>query len=151
MTHPTEDALAAYVAGLLTETQSREVADHVVACSACNRAASDYRNMTAALREWCDAPAQVVEGTHDVLLQRMRLHRLFHHLFTDQELRRRISEDPERELTAHGIAATPAILAAFKDLGSAGPERFPGELDERLSKFRRLLEFFPGMPPPLGN
>ena len=149
--HPTEDDLAAYTAGLLTETQSAELTDHVAGCPACDRAVSDYRGMAAAFREWHDAPAQMVEGTYELLLQRIRLHRLFQRLFTDQALRRRVSEDPGRELAAHGVAATPAILAAFKDLGSAGPERFPGELDERLTKFRRLLEFFPGMPPPLGS
>jgi anti-sigma factor RsiW len=149
MIHPTENDLAAYAAGLLTEMQSGELADHVAACPVCDRAVSDYRGMTAAFREWHDAPPQMVEGTHELLLQRIRLHRLFQRLFTDQELRRRMSEDPGRELAAQGIAATPAILAAFRDLGSAGPERFPGELDERLSKFRRLLGFFPGMPPSL--
>jgi hypothetical protein len=151
MIHPTEDDLAAYATGLLTEMPSGELADHVAACPACDRAVNDYRGMAAAFREWYDAPAQMLEGTYALLLQRIRLHGLFQRLFMDPELRRRMSDDPGRELAAHGIAVTPAILAAFKDFGSAGPERFPGELDERLSKFRRLLEWFPGMPPPLGS
>jgi anti-sigma factor RsiW len=146
MTHPTEDTLAAYVAGLLTETQSRELADHLATCAACDGAARDYREITAALREWRDAPEPVVERIQDLLVQRMRLHRLFHRMFADQDLRRRLADDPARELAAHGIAPTPAVLAAFKELGPAGPERFPGELDERLSKFRRIIEWFPGAP-----
>ena len=50
MTHPTEDDLAAYVAGLLTEMQSRELADHLAACPVRDRAASDYRDTAAAVR-----------------------------------------------------------------------------------------------------
>jgi anti-sigma factor RsiW len=151
MTHPTEDALAAYAAGLLSESESRELANHLAGCSTCGRAVSEYRETAAVLREWRDAPDQMVKDAAEVLLQRMRLHRLVQRLFTDQELRRRMSDDPARELAAYGIAPTPAILAAFKDLGSPGAERFPGELDERLSKVRRLIEHFPGMSPLLGN
>jgi anti-sigma factor RsiW len=151
MTHPPDDTLAAYAAGLLADGHAREVVEHLNICSVCERAVGEYREIAADLREWRDAPTHVVAEANDALLQRMRLHRLVHRLITDQELRRRISDDPARVLSAHGITPTPAIMAAFKDLGSVGAERFPGELDERLSKVRRLIEYFPGGPPGLGN
>jgi anti-sigma factor RsiW len=151
MTHPTEDTLTAYALGLLADRQSQELTEHFATCSVCDRLLGEYREMAAALHEWREASEQMVAAAQDAIVQRMRLHRLFHQLLTNQDLRRRAGEDPARVLAAHGIAPTPALLAAFKDLGTAGSERFPGELDERLSKFRRLLEWFPGAPPPLGN
>ena len=150
MTHPSEDTLAAFALGLLAERQSQEITQHLATCSPCERALGEYREMAAALHEWRDAPEQVAAGAHEAIVQRARLHGLLHQLFVDHDLRRRVSEDPARVLAARGIAPTPALLAAFKDLGTVGPERFPGELDERLSKVRRLIEWFPGAPgPPL--
>jgi anti-sigma factor RsiW len=151
MTHPTEDSLAAYALGLLAESESQRLKDHLEACTDCDRLVEEYRDMGTALREWREAPGPVAAETHGAILQRLRLHRLLHQLFVDAELRRRAGDDPARVLAAHGIAPTPALLAAFKEIGSTDAARFPGELDERITKWRRVLEWFPGGPPPVGN
>jgi anti-sigma factor RsiW len=151
MSHPAEDVLAAYALGLLAHTESQEVALHVASCPDCDRLTADYRGMAAALQAWCEAPPDVVAETSDAVIQRLRVHRLLNQLFVSQELRREVSEDPARVLTAHGIAPTPTLLAAFKDFSARGGGQFPGELDERLTKWQRLLEWFPGAPPPLGH
>ncbi|HLW47277.1 MAG TPA: hypothetical protein VKW09_05860 [bacterium] len=150
MTHPTEDALAAYALGL-AEGRSQDVTEHLASCTQCDRLVSEYRDARAALYDWREAPGDVARDAHGAIVQRIRLHRLLHQLFVDGDLRRRAGEDPARVLAAHGIAPTPALLAAFKELGTADTAQFSGELDERLTKWRRILEFFPGGPPGIGN
>jgi hypothetical protein len=71
---------------------------------------------------------------------------LLDRLFADAGLRRQAGQDPEAILSTHGVIPTPQLVAAFKDLGLVSPERFPGELDERITKLQRLLEWFPGNP-----
>lgn len=149
--HPGEETLAACVLGLLSDTESTDITAHVAACPACERTVGELRATVAALRLWCEPPADRAEAAYAAVVQRMRLHRLLEQLFADRELRRQVSEDPAGALAAHGIAPTPALLAAFGDLAAPGGDRFPGTLDERLTKIRRLLEWFPGAPPPLGN
>lgn len=149
--HPDEGTLATFVLGLLSDMESESVAAHLAGCPPCDRTAGELRAAAEALATWCEAPADATEAAYDAVLQRLRLHRLLDRLFVDQELRRRLGEDPAAALAAHGIAPSPALLAAFSDLAAPGGDRFSGTLDERLTKFRRLLEWFPGAPPPLGN
>ncbi len=149
MEHPTEDVLTAFVLGLLPRTQRDEVAMHLETCDVCDRAIGDYRETAAALQMWCEAPPEMAAAGYEAIVQRLRLHRLLDRLFADAGLRRQAGQDPAGLLSAHGIAPTPQLLAAFKDLGGSSPERFPGELDERITKLRRLLEWFPGGPGPL--
>lgn len=149
MGHPPEDTLTAFVLGLLPQTEREEVATHLETCHVCHRAVGDYRETAAALHTWCEAPPEMAEAGCEAIMQRIRLHRLLDRLFADAGLRRQAGQDPAGLLTAHGIAPTPQLLAAFGDLGGSSPERFPGELDERITKLRRLLEWFPGGPGPL--
>lgn len=149
--HPDEGTLATFVLGLLSGTESESVAAHLASCPPCERTTGELRAAVEALATWCEVPPDATEAAYDAVLQRLRLHRLLDRLFVDQELRRRLGEDPAAALAAHGIAPSPALLAAFSDLAAPGGDRFPGALDERLTKFRRLLEWFPGAPPPLGN
>lgn len=151
MEHPAEDTLAAFALGLLPRTQRDEVAAHLETCHECNRAVGDYRETAAALHTWREVPPEVAAAGYDAIVQRIRLHRLLDRLFADAAMRRQAGQDPAGILAAHGIAPTPELLAAFKDLGLSSPERFPGELDERITKFRRLLEWFPGGPGPLST
>lgn len=151
MTHPSEETLAAFVLDLLNDTQSTDVTVHLGACPPCGRRVGELRATADALRLWCEAPADAVEAAGKTIAERTRLHRFLDQVFVDHDLRRRVSADPAGTLAAYGIAPTPALLAAFGDIGSPDGNRFPGELDERLTKVRRLLEWFPGAPPPLGN
>lgn len=150
MTHPTEAAQALYALDMLPESESRGLAEHLTRCPACDRLAREYREVQAALLEWREAPERLVADAHGAILQRMRLHRLVNQLSVDGDLRKQAGVDPGGVLAAYGIAPTPALLAAFKELGGDAA-RFPGELDERLTKWHRLLEMFPGGPPPLGG
>jgi anti-sigma factor RsiW len=146
-----EDTLVEFVLGLLPRTQHDEVAKHVEASEVCQRVVEEYREMVAALNAWHEVPAEAAAAGSEAILQRIRLHRLLDRLFADADLRRQAGLDPEGTLTAHGIAPTPQLLAAFKDLGLSSPEQFRGELDERITKLRRWLECFPGANPgPLG-
>jgi anti-sigma factor ChrR (cupin superfamily) len=148
MEHPTDETLAEFALGLLGPAQRAEVAKHLEACEACNHMAADYRGIGEALQSWREAPPDLVAAAQQRVTQRLRLHALLDRLLADADLRRRVQEDPAGLLSAHGITPTPELLAAFKDL-DASPARFPHELDERITKFRRLLEAFPGAPPPL--
>jgi anti-sigma factor RsiW len=150
MSHPSEDVIATNALGLLDQTESREVAAHLATCPACSQLTADYREMAASLQAWCEAPAEVAAHASDAVIQRLRVHRLLNQLVVNQELRRQVNSDPETVLAAHGIAPTPTLLAAFKEISAPGAERFRGELDERLTKWHRLLEWFPGGPPPVG-
>ena len=151
MGDPSEDTLAEFVLGVLPRTQHDEVSTHLEACEVCERVVEEYREMVTALQAWHEVPAEAAAAGSEPILQRIRLRRLLDRLFADADLRRQASQDPEGMLAAHGIAPTPQLLAAFKDLGLASPERFPGELDERITKLRRWIEFFPGANPgPLG-
>jgi anti-sigma factor RsiW len=151
MDEPTEDTLVEFVLGVLPRIQHDEVSTHLGACQVCEQAVEEYREMVAALQVWHEAPAEAATAGSEAILQRIRLHRLLDQLFADVDLRRKVGLNPEGTLVAHGIAPTPQLLAAFKDLGLSSPEQFPGELDERITKFRRWLEWFPGAHPgPLG-
>jgi anti-sigma factor RsiW len=151
MGHPGEDTLVAFGLGLLSQTQRDEVSMHVETCHMCGRAVGEFREIAAALHAWREAPPEAVAAGYEAVLQRIRLHRLLDRLFADADLRRQAGQDPEGMLVAHGVTPTPQLVAAFKDLGLSSLERFPGELDERITKFRRLLEWFPGGPPSLGG
>jgi anti-sigma factor RsiW len=147
--HPSEERLAEFALGLLSPTEREMVSAHQEACQVCDRAVEEYREIAAALHAWQEAPPEAVAAGYEAIVQRARLHRLLDRLFANAELRRQAGQDPEGMLAAHGIAPTPQLLAAFKDLSLLSPEQFPGELDERITKFRRLLEWFPGAPGPL--
>jgi hypothetical protein len=147
MGHPAEDMLAAIALGLLPRTQGDEVVAHLETCSVCDRAIGDYREIATALHTWREAPDVAASAGYKAIVQRIRLHRLLDQLFASADLRRQAGEDPQSLLTAHGIAATPELLAAFKDFGRSSQERFPGELDERITKVRQLLGW-PGDPGP---
>ena len=147
MGHPAEDMLAAIALGLLPRTQSDEVVTHLETCGVCDRAIVDYREIATALQTWREAPDAAASAGYKAIVQRIRLHRLLDQLFASADLRRQAGEDPQSLLAAHGIAATPELLAAFKDFGRSSPERFPGELDERITKVRQLLDW-PGDPGP---
>ena len=149
--HPDEGTLATFVLGLLSNTESASVAAHLAACPPCERTAGEILAAAEALANWCQAPADATDAAYAAVVQRLRLHRLLDRLFVDRELRRRLGEDPVAALAVHGIAASPALLAAFRELATPDSDRFSGTLDERLTKFKRLLEWFPGAPPPLGN
>jgi anti-sigma factor ChrR (cupin superfamily) len=144
MGHPAEDVLAAVALGLLPRTQGDEIVTHLETCRVCDQSIADYREIAAALHAWHEAPGEAATAGYDAIVQRIRLRRLIDHLFANADLRRQAGEDPQRLLAAHGIAATPELLAAFKDFGLSTPERFPGELDERVTKVLRLLDWFPG-------
>ena len=148
MGHPSEDTLAAVALGLLPRTQSDEVVTHVETCRECDRSTVEYREIAAALSTWREAPDEAASAGYNAIVQRIRLHRLLDHLFARADLRRQAGEDPQGLLAAYGIAATPQLLAAFKDLGLSSAERFPGELDERITKVRQLLDWSPGDPGP---
>jgi hypothetical protein len=145
--HPSEDTLVAFSLGLLPEMQRQGISAHLETCLVCHRTIDEYREISAVLGVWREAPPEVVAAGREVLSQRIRLHRLLDQLFADADLRGRAGRDPEGLLTAHGITPTPEMVAAFKDLGLSSGERFPGELDERITKIRRLIEFFPGAEP----
>jgi hypothetical protein len=146
MGHLSEDTVVAFGLGLLPQTQRDEASMHVEACQVCGQAVGEYREIAAALHVWREAPAEVAAAGYDAIRQRIRLRRLLDRLFADADLRRQAGQDPESMLSAHGVTLTPQLVAAFKDLGLASPERFPGELDERITKLQRLLEWFPGNP-----
>ena len=146
MGHPSKGTLVAFVLELLPETQRDEVSTHLEACHVCERAVEEYGEIAAALHIWHDAPPEAAAIGHKAIVQRIRLHRLLDRLFADADLRRQAGQDPEAMLSAHGVTPTPQLVAAFKDLGLASLERFPGELDERITKLQRLLEWFPGNP-----
>lgn len=151
MGEPPEETLVEFVLGVLPREQHDEVSAHVEACRVCEGVVEEYRDMVAALQAWHEAAPEVAAAGSEVIVQRIRLRRLVDRLFADAELRRHAGLNPEATLVAHGIAPTPQLVAAFKDLGLSSPEQFPGELDERITKLRRLLEWFPGVNPgPLG-
>src|SRR5262249_28668807 len=151
MGEPSEDTLAEFVLGGLPRGQHDEGSAHGEACRMCEGIAEEYRDIGEALRAWQEAAPEVAAAGSEVIVQRIRLRRLVDRLFADAELRRHAGLNPEATLVAHGIAPTPQLVAAFKDLGLSSPEQFPGELDERITKLRRLLEWFPGVnPEPLG-
>ncbi len=145
--HPSEDTLAEFALGLLPPAQREMISTHQEACQVCDRAVEEYREIAAALHAWHEAPPEAAAAGYEAIVQRARLHRLLDRLFANADLRRQAGQDPAGMLAAHGITPTPQLLAAFKDLGLSSPERFPGELDERITKFRRLLEWFPGATP----
>jgi len=144
MGHPNEDTLVAFALALLPQTQRDEVSTHLEACHVCEQAVGEYGEIAAALHVWHDAPPEAAAVGHKAIVQRIRLHRLLNRLFADADLRRQAGQDPEAMLSAHGVTPTPELVAAFKELGLASPERFPGELDERITKLR--IEWFPGNP-----
>lgn len=151
MGEPSEETLVKFVLGVLPRIQVEEVSTHLEACQVCERVVEEYREIVAALSAWHEVPLEAAAAESEAIVQRIRLHRLLDRLFADPDLRRQAGQNPEGTLITHGIAPTPQLLAAFKDLGLSSPERFPGELDERITKFRRWLELFPGMNPgPLG-
>lgn len=145
--HPSEDVLAEFALGLLSPAQRERVSAHLEACHVCDHIIEEYREIAEALHAWQEAPPETTAAGYEAIVQRARLHRLLDRLFANAELRRQAGQDPEGMLAAHGIAPTPQLLAAFRDLSLSSPERFPGELDERITKFRRLLEWFPGATP----
>jgi anti-sigma factor RsiW len=140
MGHPAEDTLSVFALGLLPRTQSEEITKHLETCEVCDRAVEDYREIAAALQTWREAPPEVAAAGYEAIAQRVRVRRLLDHLFANNDLRRQAGEDPEGLLAAHGIAPTPQLLAAFKDLGISSQEPLPGELDERITKLWRMLE-----------
>ena len=148
MEHPSEDTLVAVALGLLPGTQSDEVVTHLEMCRVCDQSVVDYRQIAAALSTWREAPDEAASAGYKAIVQRIRLHRLLDHLFVRADLRRQAGEDPQGLLATYGIAATPQLLAAFKDLGLSSPGHFPGELDERITKARQLLDWSPGDPGP---
>jgi hypothetical protein len=151
MGDPSEEMLVEFVLGVLPRTQHEEVLTQLEASYVYAQVVAEYREMIAALRTWHEASPEAAAVVSEGILQRIRLRRLLDRLFADADLRRQAGQNPETILVAHGIAPTPQLLAAFKDLGLSSPERFPGELDERITKLRRLLEWFPGATPgPLG-
>lgn len=151
MGDPSEETLVEFVLGVLPRTQQEEVLTHLEASGVDAQVVAEYREMVATLRTWHEASPEAAAAVSEGILQRIRLRRLLDRLFADPDLRRQAGQNPEAILAAHGVAPTPQLLAAFKDLGLSSPERFPGELDERITKLRRLLEFFPGATPgPLG-
>jgi anti-sigma factor RsiW len=151
MGDPSEETLVEFVLGVLSRTQQEEVLTHLEASHVCAEVVAEYREMVEALHTWHEASPEATAAVSEAILQRIRLRRLLDRLFADADLRRQAGQNPEAILAAHGIAPTPQLLAAFKDLSLSSPERFPGELDERITKLRRLLEFFPGATPgPLG-
>jgi anti-sigma factor RsiW len=152
MGEPSEDTLVEFVLGALPRAEHNEISTHLEACQVCSQVVEDYREMVAALHAWCEVPPEAAAGASEAMVQRIRLHRLLDRLFADADLRRQAGLNPEGTLVAHGIAPTPQLLAAFKDLGLSSSAQFPGELDERITKLRRLgLEWFPGASPgPLG-
>jgi anti-sigma factor RsiW len=140
MGHPGEDTLVAFGLGLLPQTERDEVSMHAETCHVCGRAVGEYREIAAALHAWCEASPEAAVVGYEAIVQRIRLHRLLDRLYADADLRRRAGHDPTGTLAAHGVTPTPQLVAAFKDLGLSSLEQFPGELDERITKFRRLLE-----------
>jgi len=148
MEHPTDETVAAFALDLLDPREHAEVASHLDACPACARSAGGYREMSEALHVWRDAPTDVAAAAEAAITQRIRLQGLVEGLLSDAALRSRAQADPHALLSARGITPTPELLAAFRDLDPS-PSRFPHELDERVTKLRRLLEWFPGGPPPL--
>ena len=144
MGHPSEETLVAVALGLVPGTQNNEVVTHLETCSVCGQSVVDYRQIAAALSTWREAPTEAASAGYNAIVQRIRLHRLLDHLFVRVDVRRRAGEDPQGLLAAYGIAATPQLLAAFKDLGLSAPGHFPGELDERITKVRQLLGWSPG-------
>jgi hypothetical protein len=151
MGDPSEEMLVEFVLGVLPRTQHEEVLTQLEASHVYAQVVAEYREMIAALRTWHEASPEAAAAVSEGILQRIRLRRLLDRLFADADLRRQAGQNPETILVAHGIAPTPQLLAAFKDLSLSSPERFPGELDERITKLRRLLEWFPGATPgPLG-
>jgi anti-sigma factor RsiW len=149
MEHPTDEVLAAFAMGLLATPHHTEVAGHLADCPGCERGAADYREMTEILHLWRDAPADLLATAQQGVTQRIRLQGLLEGLLADADVRRQAQADPHGLLSARGIIPTPELLAAFRDLDPS-PAQFPHELDERVTKLRRLLEWFPGGPPPLG-
>ena len=151
MGEPSEETLVEFVLGVLPQPQQREVSAHLEACQVCELVVKEYREIVEALDAWHEVSPGAAAAASEAIVQRIRLHRLLDRLFGDADLRRQAGQNPEGTLVAHGIAPTPQLVAAFKDLGLSSPERFPGELDERITKFRRWLEWFPGANPgPLG-
>ena len=146
MDHPSEGTLVAFVLEVLPQAQQDEVSTHLEACHVCEQAVGEYGEISAALHVWRDAPPEAAAVGHKAIVQRIRLQRLLDRLFADADLRRQAGQDPEAMLSAHGVTPTPQLVAAFKDLGLASLGRFPGELDERITKLQRLLEWFPGNP-----
>jgi anti-sigma factor RsiW len=140
MGHPGEDTLVAFGLGLLPQTLRDEVSMHVETCHVCGRAVGEYREMAAALHSWREAPPEAAAAGYEAIVQRIRLHRLLDRLYADADLRRQAGQNPRGTLVAHGVTPTPQLIAAFTDLGLSSLERFPGELDERITKVRRLLE-----------
>src|SRR5689334_8037076 len=127
MGHLNEDTVVAFGLGLLSETQRDEVSMHVEACHVCSRAVGEYREIAAALHVWREAPAEAAAAGYEAIRQRIRLRRLLDRVFADADLRRQAGQDPDAMLSAHGVTPTPELVAGFRELGLASPERFPGE------------------------
>jgi hypothetical protein len=144
MGHPSEGTLVGFALEQLPQAQRDEVLTHLEACHVCEQAIGEYGEIAAALHVWREAPAEAAAAGYKAIRQRIRLRRLLDRLFADADLRRQAGQDPEAMLSAHGVTPTPELVAAFKELGLASPERFPGELDERITKLR--IEWFPGNP-----
>lgn len=140
MGHADEHQLAAYSAGILSPAERERLAAHLEGCKSCATVAGTYRLMIESLAVWNRPPTEIVEAGSRAVTQRIRLHRLIGQLVADPALRRKAAADPEGMLAAHGMQATPALVAAFKLLTSEVQPAMSLELDERIAKIMQLLE-----------
>ncbi len=137
--HVDQEMLAAFAADLLSGPARDDARAHIAACEECRGLVEEYQAIAHGMRLWQVAPQDAVEaGTH-ALVQRIRLHRLLGEFVSNPSLRRQAAQNPETLLKAHGVAPTPQLLAAFKELDVTRLERAPGELDERITKLFHLL------------
>lgn len=140
MGHADEHQLAAYSVGILSPTERKKLAAHLEGCESCTTVAGRYGQVIESLAVWNRPPAEILQAGRRVVTQRIRLHGLIGQLMADPALRRQAAVDPEAVLAAHGMQATPALVAAFKLLTSEAQPAMSLELDERIAKILQLLE-----------
>jgi len=139
--HIDEETLAAFNLDLLSGSARDDVRSQISASEQVRRVAEEYRAIVRGLRLWQRAPQDVLDAATHALDQRIRLHRLLAELISSPSMRRQAAQNPEALFRSHGIATTPELIAAFKELDVAGLERAPGQLDERVTKLFRFLHY----------
>ncbi len=139
MTHLEDEILVAVSLDLLSGSARDEATGHLQSCAQCSQEVEGYRAIAATLRVWHEVPRDAAEAATRALVQRARLYRLLGQMVTDPTLRKQARTDPGGLLTTHGVAPSPQLLAAFRELDIERLERFRGELDERISKLFNLL------------
>lgn len=134
MSHPGEEKIAGYIAGVVSNEDSALIGTHLAACDQCRDLAAAYREIVTGLRQPRLSPA-ALEGAWETLSQRLRLRQFVDRLLADPAWQEEVQRDPRAALEHYQIRPTPQLVAALKELEDRPGEMYGKDLDERISKF----------------